>query len=72
MQVCVRQHEIAVHSNFALCKREKFTFLKTYLTGSEAKVVAGVTLTDSDYDAALYMLPNRFGRKNLIVKAHIL
>jgi hypothetical protein len=39
------QYETAIHNNNALCKREKFTCLKTYLTGTAAKAVAGLTLT---------------------------
>lgn len=65
------QYETAIHSNYALGKREKFTYLKTYLTGPAAKAVAGLTLTDSNYDAAVNILQNRFGRNDLIVNAHV-
>lgn len=65
------QYETAIHSNSALCKKEKFTYLKTYLTGTAARAVAGLTLTDSNYDAAVDILRSRFGRKDLIVNAHM-
>lgn len=63
------QYETAIHSNDALCKREKFTYLKTYLSGMAA--VAGLTWTDSNYDAAIDILQNSFGRKDLIVNVHM-
>ncbi|KAK0150106.1 hypothetical protein N1851_009131 [Merluccius polli] len=65
------QYETAIHSNDALCNREKFTYLKTYLAGTAAKAVAGLTLTDSNDDAAVDILRSRFGRKDLIVNAHM-
>lgn len=65
------QYETAIHSNDALCNREKLTYLKTYLAGTAAKAVAGLTLTDSNYDAAVDILRSRFGRKDLIVNAHM-
>lgn len=65
------QYETAIHSNDALCKRETFTYLKTYLTGTAAKAIAGLTLTDSNYDVAVDILESRFGRKDLIVNAHM-
>lgn len=65
------QYETAIHNNSALCKKEKFTYLKTYLTGTAAKSVAGLTLTDSNYDAATDLLQKRFGRKDLIINAHM-
>lgn len=65
------QYETAIHLNDALCKREKFTYLKSYLTGVAAKAVAGLTLSDSNYDAAITLLNDRFGRKDLVVNAHM-
>ncbi|KAK0140453.1 hypothetical protein N1851_022575 [Merluccius polli] len=36
------QYETAIHENDALCKKEKFTDLKSYLTGAAARTVAGL------------------------------
>lgn len=36
------QYETAIHENDALCKREKFTYLRSYLTGTAARAVAGL------------------------------
>lgn len=65
------QYEIAIHDNNALCKREKFTYLKSYLTGAAAKAIAGLTMTDTNYDAAVELLQNRFGRKDIVISAHM-
>ena len=65
------QYETAIHTNDALCKREKFTYLKTYLTGPAAKAVAGLMLTDGNYDSAITLLQSRFGRKDLVISAHM-
>ena len=65
------QYETAIHTNDALCKREKFTYLKTYLTGQAAKAVAGLMLTDANYDSAITLLQSRFGRKDLVISAHM-
>lgn len=65
------QYEAVIHSNEALCKKEKFTYLKTYLADAVAKAVSGLTLTDSNYDAAIEMLQNRCGRKDIVISAHM-
>ncbi|XP_026063123.1 uncharacterized protein LOC113046525 [Carassius auratus] len=65
------QFETAIHKNDALSKTEKFNYLKTYLTGAASKAIAGLMLTDSNYDHAIELLQNRFGRKDLLVNAHM-
>lgn len=46
----------AIHSNEALCKKEKFAYLKTYLAEAAATAVPALTLTDSSYDAAIELM----------------
>lgn len=65
------QYEMAIHENDALCKKEKFTYLKSYLTGAAARAVAGLTMSDSNYDAAIEILQKRFGRKDIVISAHM-
>ena len=65
------QYETAIHDNDALCKREKFTYLRSYLTGAAARAVAGLAMTDDNYDAAIQLLQNRFGRIDIVVSAHM-
>ena len=50
------QYETAIHNNDSLCNKEKFIYLKTYLTGPAAKAVAGLMLTVSNYDNAIALL----------------
>jgi hypothetical protein len=74
ISVCGRswsQYETAVHNNDSLCHKEKFTYLKTYLNGPAAKAVAGLMLTDTNYDDAIALLKCIFGRKNLVISAHM-
>lgn len=65
------QYETAIHENDALCKREKFTYLRSHLTGKAARAVAGLSMTDGNYDAAVELLQNRFGRKDIVISAHM-
>lgn len=61
------QYETTFHNNDSLCNKEKFT----YLTGPAAMAVAGLMLTDSNYDDANALLKSRFGRKDLVISAHM-
>ncbi|XP_056094778.1 uncharacterized protein LOC130073406 [Rhinichthys klamathensis goyatoka] len=65
------QFETAIHRNDALSKTEKFNYLKTYVTGAASKAIAGLMLTDSNYDHAIDLLQNRFGRKDLLINTHM-
>ncbi|KAG1927518.1 hypothetical protein F2P79_024188 [Pimephales promelas] len=65
------QFETAIHRNDALSKTEKFNYLKTYVAGAASKAIAGLMLTDSNYDHAIDLLQNRFGRKDLLINAHM-
>ena len=65
------QFETAIDQNETLSKTEKFTYLKSYLSGAAAKTVAGLMLTDSNYDHALEILRDRYGRKDIVVNAHM-
>ena len=48
-----------------LSKTERFTYLKSYLTGAAAKTVAGLMLTDRTYDHALELLQTDMAEKTL-------
>ena len=60
------QFETAIHNNPDLSKAEKFNYLQTYLSGAATNVIAGLALTDANYDSAIKMLINRFGGKDLV------
>lgn len=65
------QLETAVDNNASLTKSDKFTYLKSFLYGTAANVVTGLSLSDENYDNAKKMLISRFGRKDLIINAHM-
>ncbi|XP_024119392.1 uncharacterized protein LOC112140627 [Oryzias melastigma] len=65
------QYETVIHKNDALSKTEKFTYLRSYLSGAAARTIAGLTMTDINYDAAIELLQSRFGRKDIVISAHM-
>lgn len=65
------QYETAIHNNQSLSKTEKFSYLKSFLTGTAASAVAGLALSGDNYDSAINMLTSRFGRKDLVINAHM-
>lgn len=65
------QYETAIHNSASLSKIDKFSYLKSFLTNTAASAVAGLALTDDNYDSAITMLKSRFGRKDLVINAHM-
>ncbi|GFU72017.1 reverse transcriptase domain-containing protein [Trichonephila clavipes] len=56
--------------NETLTKVDKFSYLKSLL-GVAGNVVNGFALSDDNYDNALILLKERFGRKEIVVSAHM-
>ena len=50
---------------------EKFTYLRSYLTGDALRLQAGLALTSSNYRVALELLERRFGTKQVIINSHM-
>ena len=50
---------------------EKFTYLRSYLTGDALRVQPGLVLTSSNYRVALELLERRFGTKQVIINSHM-
>ncbi|GFY44451.1 uncharacterized protein TNIN_456221 [Trichonephila inaurata madagascariensis] len=63
--------EIAIHKNGTLSKIEKFTYLKSYLREAASTAISGFALTNENYDSAIQLLQDRFGRKELAINAHM-
>ena len=59
-----------VHENPNMSKIDKFSYLKSLMEGSAASCIQGLTLSESNYDAAITMLQERFGRPQQIITAH--
>ena len=50
---------------------EKFTYLRSYLSGGALRLQAGLALTSSNYRVALELLERRFGTKQVIINSHM-
>ena len=61
----------AVHDNDSISKVDKFNYLHSHLEGSAARSVQGLTLTEANYEAAVAILEERFGRPQQIIAAHM-
>lgn len=65
------QYETTIHETEHLSKTDKFSYLKSFLSGTAASAVAGLALSDANYDIAIDLLKKRFGRKDLVINAHM-
>ena len=63
--------ESAVHKNSAISNVDKFSYLKGLLDGPAASCIAGVGLTDGNYNTALDLLKNRFANPQLLISSHM-
>ena len=61
----------AVNNNPSLSNIDKFNYLKALLDGPAARCIQGLTLTSVNYDTALEILQDRFGKKQHIISAHM-
>ena len=61
----------AVHRNEGISNIDKFNYLKSVLEGDAARAIQGLTLTEANYDAAVKLLQERFGRPQQIISAHM-
>ena len=63
--------ESAVHKNSAISNVDKFNYLKGLLDGPAASCIAGVALTNGNYNTALDLLKNRFANPQLLISSHM-
>ena len=64
-------YNTAIHSNDSMSKVNKFNYLFSLLEGNAARSVKGLTLTSANYDAAIEILQERFGKTQQIIAAHM-
>lgn len=64
-------YDAAIHSNASISKVNKFNYLHSLLDGSAARSIKGITLTSANYDAAIQILQERFGRPQQSIAAHM-
>ena len=63
--------EVEVHDRQNLPKVSKFSYLKKCCVGKAAQAIEGLSPTDADYDTAIAILTQRFGRKEVIIFRHV-
>jgi len=51
----------AIHDNNQLVAVNRFNYLKSLLTGTALKAIAGLTLSAPNYEEAVMILERRFG-----------
>ncbi|XP_068684929.1 uncharacterized protein [Montipora foliosa] len=61
----------AVHRNSTLNGADKFNYLKSMLVGSAAHVIAGLPLTNGNYEKAIDLLKKRFGNRQIAISSHM-
>ena len=64
-------YNVAVHSNNSLSPVQKFTHLCTLVSHSAKDAIAGLTLSDANYDEAIKILKDRFGNREMIISKHM-
>ena len=63
--------ETTVHLNHTLTDIQKFSYLKSLLESSASNVIAGLALTNSNYEMAITLLRERYGQKHKIINAYM-
>ena len=63
--------ESAVHQNPQLSKIDKFNYLNSLLEGRVIRAVQGLTVSEDNYQAAIDILQQRFGKPQQIISVHM-
>ena len=63
--------ESAVHKNVYLTNIDKFNYLLSLLEGNALRAIKGLAVTDGNYQAAISILQERFGKSQQIISAHM-
>ena len=63
--------DLVANRNNDLTDVEKFTYLRSYLTGDALRLQVGLALIISNYRVALELLERRFGTKQVIINSHM-
>ena len=60
-----------IHNTSTLTSVDKFRHLKTLLEGPAAKAIAGIQMTNSNYEEAVDILKKRFSQKQITINTHM-
>ena len=63
--------ENSIHNNPAVSNSDKFTYLKGCLEGAPLKTIGALDLSAENYNAAVAILKERYGRNYVIQKTHL-
>ena len=61
----------AIHTNAELLPIDKFNYLKSLLEGPASQAIQGLSLSATNYEAAVEILQDRFGKTQQIISSHI-
>ena len=64
-------YKSAVHDNVSLSKINKFNYLRSLLEGAASRSIQGLVLSSDNYDSAVEILEQRFGKTQQIISAHM-
>ena len=64
-------YKSAVHDNVSLSKIDKFNYLRSLLEGAASRAIQGLALSSDNYDSAVEILKQRFGKTQQIISAHM-
>lgn len=67
----ISQFESAIDKNSNLSNVEKLSYLKSYLISEAEVAIRGLALTSENYEIALQILRQQFGRSDIIIDAHM-
>ena len=63
--------DLAINSNQSLTPIERFSYLRASLQGSVAATINGLSLSSTNYEAAVALLKERYGDPQKIINAHM-
>ena len=61
----------AIHSNSQLTTIDKFNYSHSLVEGPAARSIKGLTLTEANYESAVDLLKQRYGKPQQIIAAHM-
>ena len=61
----------AIHTNTELSPIDKFNYLKSLLEGPASQAIQGLSLSATNYQAAVKILQDRFGKTQQIISSHM-
>ena len=61
----------AVHNNQELKNIDKMNYLKGLITCNAARAISGLPMTSQNYEKAIEILKERFGRNQVLINAHM-